>query len=299
MSRVVKDIMVFDEELAKKTYFDFVGDVTEYYFCSHHDCNKLVYSKDHQSKTHKWACTEKHRGIVSKQWKTNSPKVIPISGFDFTKQEYFSSAFFKYLHDDSNVSTTCSCGNKSFNGTVCCFCHVDINDVTVEEKSKELQGILALQADQYESSAMSTAIGVVNQQLTPNLWLFHTGWDKMLDGYTYANIYEFVHAVPNDNENVMINAMMETLDAVVEAVKKIEPMHQIMSDVQRRTKYLVQFPGTNGNSRSFECRHNVVVTNNICRTDAVREIMCFSHTAKMSRRVYGRTQGPRYFHFIF
>lgn len=42
MSRAVKDIMVFDEELAKKTYFDFVGDVTEYYFCSHHDCNKLV-----------------------------------------------------------------------------------------------------------------------------------------------------------------------------------------------------------------------------------------------------------------
>jgi superfamily II DNA or RNA helicase len=35
----------------------------------------------------------------------------------------------------------------------------------------------------------------------------------------------------------MLDAMLQTLDSVVAEVKKIEPSHQIMSDVQRRTKY--------------------------------------------------------------
>jgi hypothetical protein len=88
MARSIKDILEIDETLAKKTYLEYVGDVAEYYFCTNVECNKVVYSKDHQSRKHVSACVKMHSGVVSKHWKTNSPKVIPVDDFDFNNPEY-------------------------------------------------------------------------------------------------------------------------------------------------------------------------------------------------------------------
>ena len=131
----------------------------------------------------------------------------------------------------------CSCGGSIFIGTVCGTCHIDINDDVANKKALEFENILVLQSDRYDAAAKSTTIDVVNQKLTPNLWLFHTGWDKILKGYVYCDIYNFVHAAPNEMEQQMLDAVIGTLDDVVKKVKQIEPTHQIMSDVQRRTKY--------------------------------------------------------------
>ena len=237
MARLIKDIMVVDEELAKETFLGYVGEKAKYFFCNHKDCCKLVSSKDHQCRNHASQCTKMSEGVTSRLWTTNSPKVIPVAEFDFNNPVYFNNEFFKYFHDDTNITIKCSCGSITFIGTVCSICHIDINNEGANKLSLALQNLLVSQSDRYDTSTKSATIDDINHKLTPNIWLHHTGWVQALKGCVYSDTYEFVNAKPNKTEKRMIDGLMQSLYGVVTAVKKIEPTHQIMSDIQRRTKH--------------------------------------------------------------
>ena len=251
-ARTINDKRLVDHEGAQRMYFGRVGIISKYPHCGHLNCGKLVHSNEHCSKKHTWACTEyvdggvssdgalspeSFDGVTSTEWKVNSPSIIPVSDFDFNKPEYFTKVFYKHLHDNKNTSTRCSCGSNVFNGTICSMCYLDNSNFEECSKANELQQIITNQMSLVDSSKVFTTVQPIEQQLTPNMWIRSNGWDKMLVGCQANTIVEYVSSIATSNEERILNGILDCLRETLTEISKIEPSHQILSEVQRRTKF--------------------------------------------------------------
>ena len=214
----IKDTERIDPEKASQDFLGRVGIITDYPYCT--ECDKLVHTDSRCIKNHGWACAESRSGVTSKNWTRNSPKIIACDKFNVMEPTYWCRTFKKYMNDATIITAVAT--NDGHDN---------------HHKSIALQLILQQQSDQYESAKLSTTVSEVEQNLTPNMWILHTGWDKILKSYQYCSIFQFVNEKPNDNEQPMLDALSLTLHNMIEEVQEIEPTHQIMSEVQRRTKY--------------------------------------------------------------
>ena len=216
----INKLRLIDAEQAKQVYFEQVGIVTKYPYCT--ECKKLLYRKC-RVKNHAWTCNTTRCGVTSKSWTKNSPKIIPCDEFNFDDPKFFSKTFYEYL----TITTTSDMPSNS-----------NIASMNNDKKSSALHNIVEEQANQYKSAKLEKTVEEVEQNMTPNMWILHTGWDKVLCKLQYHGIFQFVNEPPSDSEQALLNSLSTTLNGIIMKVKnEIEPTHQIMSEVQRRTKY--------------------------------------------------------------
>jgi hypothetical protein len=224
------------KEEAKQLFFNWIGAVEQYYYCSHEACQQLVPDKKHSSNEHQTFCNTLKDGIKSSVWNKNSPIIIPIDDFDFNKPHYVSKTFWRYFNGSTTtIDQKCICGRMILNNGICSVCNVDSNNSLEVENVMHFQQYIQQQNERFEDGNRNAIVRPINQCLTPNLWIQHTGWHRVILNYSYREVYEAVTATPTPTQQKMIDCIEKTLWDTLKKLEGIEPSHHIMHEVHRRS----------------------------------------------------------------
>jgi hypothetical protein len=185
----------------------YLGNTQLYTYCSHSDCEVLVYRKRNHNSKHQKSCTTFRFGCCTTTWKTNSPIVIPHPMVVADLDKYFCPLFKDLYHAAKQAIVPP--GNPPLPPPGLPHA-VPVPNQQDQPPAAALPAHLPLastlkhqffaqvwqqsQADQ--ATTQSEIITVYGQSEQPNLWLNKVGWADHLQGLRHATLF----ALMSDDE---------------------------------------------------------------------------------------------------
>jgi hypothetical protein len=209
-----------DEILAKEILLEYIDPISKQYpYCS--TCNALVVCKYmHKGKRHLASCKETRLGYASKFWTRKEPMILPCE-FRVVDTNIFCSTLHDSLTKEVQQQHKCLPNSATNQNT----------------KMQVFQQILSQREQCFEHINNSIVMRKNNLKKNPDLWLERTGWDEYLEGFNAGRIYDVSKQFNNDNEQHYIkfeNKLEESIQELVEYVRRISRLNLIFYEVQRR-----------------------------------------------------------------